>query len=83
MDNKIVRALMMICLFSIPVLAQSPEPKAGGDARLQDLLEPIRQKHALPALAGAIVTSKRNVSTVLRHLLVEFSVVSSHFSYSV
>jgi CubicO group peptidase (beta-lactamase class C family) len=62
MDNKIVRALMMICLFSIPVLAQAPEPKAGGDARIQDLLETIRQKHALPAVAGAIVTSKELVA---------------------
>jgi CubicO group peptidase (beta-lactamase class C family) len=58
MHNKIARALLVICLFSVPLRAQAPEPKAAGDARIQDLLQPIRQKHGLPALAGAIVTSK-------------------------
>ncbi|MCS6859915.1 MAG: serine hydrolase [Abditibacteriales bacterium] len=31
---------------------------SAGDRRIRDLLEPIRQKYKLPALAGAIVTSK-------------------------
>jgi len=31
---------------------------AGGDARVADLLEPIRQKHGLPAMGGAILTGR-------------------------
>lgn len=44
-----------------PLVGQLPagaEQSPGGDKRVCDLLEPIRQKHKVPALAGAIVTSK-------------------------
>lgn len=37
-----------------PLFGQTPT----GDKRVNDLLEPIRQKHQLPALAGAIVTGR-------------------------
>lgn len=53
---------MVTCLLSLPALTRAQDTKSGGDARVQELLEPIRQKHGLPALAGAIVTTNNPVA---------------------
>jgi CubicO group peptidase (beta-lactamase class C family) len=51
----VVAALVVL---SALVGVQSFGQTLGGEKRMNDLLEPIRQKHKLPALAGAIVTSQ-------------------------
>jgi CubicO group peptidase (beta-lactamase class C family) len=54
-----------VCAFGILLSALAGAPKTSSDSQnqpapenLNSLLEPIRQKYDLPALAGAIVTSK-------------------------
>ncbi|MEW4569068.1 serine hydrolase domain-containing protein [Tautonia sp. JC769] len=53
-------AVVMVTLFpTLPLRAEGPEEAAGNEARaLAALLEPIRERHGLPALAGAIVTAE-------------------------
>jgi CubicO group peptidase (beta-lactamase class C family) len=58
MQKTIVQALVGTCLLLIPLQTWAQDSTSGGDARVCGLLEPIRQKNSLPALAGAIVTSK-------------------------
>jgi CubicO group peptidase (beta-lactamase class C family) len=56
MHKHFTCALLLLCacfIFSLP-LARGQE----AHSEINRLLEPIRQKHNLPALAGAIVTSK-------------------------
>ncbi len=56
MPKRLVTLLfVLIFLLSLPSLADQNETAI---QKVGDLLEPIRQKHHLPALAGAIVTSK-------------------------
>ncbi len=62
MNKKKACALLVIGFFAMPVRAQAPDSKSDGGARIQDLLESIRQKHHLPALAGAIVTGREVVA---------------------
>jgi len=47
-----------LCALGIALFARSGGPSASSPENLNSLLEPIRQKYDLPALAGAIVTSK-------------------------
>lgn len=58
MQKTIVQTLVGTCLLLIPLQTWAQDSTSGGDARVCGLLEPIRQKNSLPALAGAIVTSK-------------------------
>jgi CubicO group peptidase (beta-lactamase class C family) len=60
------RLMAVVCLFLPaglavvvcgPLDAEAPRPTRA-DPRINELLEPIRHKHKLPALAGAIVTSR-------------------------
>lgn len=45
-------------LWSLSVVAHVWGQASTGEERIRDRLEPIRQKHQMPALAGAIVTSE-------------------------
>src|SRR5687768_1585634 len=58
----IAATLALALCISCPVAAEGRKPAATAAARtdpaLDELLEPIRKKHDLPALAGAIVSSK-------------------------
>lgn len=52
-----------VLLFTIaPALRSQTAQPPTGDARVCALLEPLRQKHQLPALAAAIVTSNRIIT---------------------
>jgi CubicO group peptidase (beta-lactamase class C family) len=51
----VILSLIFYLLSAMPGLAGQ---SAAADKSVNDLLEPIRQKHQLPALAGAIVTGK-------------------------
>ncbi len=56
MHKPIVKILIIFILASnIPQVLGQDSP---GEKEINDILEPIRQKHKLPALTGAIVTSK-------------------------
>jgi CubicO group peptidase (beta-lactamase class C family) len=49
----------IIILFSTSLaLPQEPSQSTGPEIRINEVLEPIRQKHRVPALAGAIVTAE-------------------------
>ncbi|MEW5900875.1 MAG: serine hydrolase domain-containing protein [Acidobacteriota bacterium] len=54
------KSILIAVIISLLVTLEVPcVPRtAGPDIRIQELLEPIRQKHQVPALAGAILTSK-------------------------
>jgi len=58
MENTIVHALLAAIIFSSQVSVQAPAAGSDANAKIPGLLEPVRQKHNLPALAGAIVTGK-------------------------
>src|SRR4051794_40281446 len=56
--------LALLVLAAVPpelAPAQGADP-SGGDGRVVALLEPIRRRHDLPALAGALVTAEGPVA---------------------
>ncbi len=60
MPGRLVTSIFI--LFALPLLIVTPALPDHDETPLKkvdDLLEPIRQKHNMPALAGAVVTSKK------------------------
>jgi CubicO group peptidase (beta-lactamase class C family) len=58
MTVKKLLATIIILYSTSLALPQEPPQSTGLETRINEVLEPIRQKHQVPALAGAIVTGK-------------------------
>ena len=55
--KKLLVTIVILFLASL-ALPQEPPQSTGPEIRISEILEPIRQKHHVPALAGAIVTGQ-------------------------
>lgn len=58
MSKKLICSGIVLLLSTALSLPQGLSQTAGADIEITKVLEPIRQKHQVPALAGAIVTGK-------------------------
>jgi CubicO group peptidase (beta-lactamase class C family) len=63
MTGRKILATIIILFSTSLVLPQEPSPSTGPESRINEVLESIRQKHQVPALAGAIVTGKGLVAS--------------------